>query len=338
MNVAVALAALVPSGAMAQAPRVRTDLDTTLVSVGDRLQLTVTVEHAPGAAVVWPDSLSLEPFEVLGAELLAPRNVEGRVVTGALLTLTVFELGDLEVPSFDFRVEGPDGSSTVVSTDAFGVTVQSVGLDEGGDIRAIRGPLGIPMSVIYVLPWLFLLVLLVLSAFWLWRRLRREDDSSPRRSVIIPPLPHEEAYDALDRLEASDLLQRAEIKQYHIRVSEIIRTYVEGRFDVFALEMTTGEVMEGLREAGLDDDVFVAFDDFLRDCDMVKFAKHRPTPEACRRAMAAARELVDRTRGRVEDLADTPMPGAGGSGSPDDSDDSRGSGESILETAGAEGA
>jgi len=207
-----------------------------------------------------------------------------------------------------------------------------------------------------------LLVLLGLAAFWLWRRLRREDDSSPRRSVIIPRLPHEEAYDALDRLEASDLLQRAEIKQYHIRVSEIIRTYVEGRFDVFALEMTTGEVMEGLREAGLDDDVLVAFDEFLRGCDLVKFAKHRPPPEACRQAMAAARELVDRTRGRVEDLADPPMPAAGGSpdgdgssdgdgshdenggpdaggsGSPDGPDDPRGSGASILETAGAEGA
>jgi hypothetical protein len=353
MIAAAALAVLAPRAAMAQAPRVRTALDTTLVSVGDRLQLTVTVEHTPGGSVVWPDSLSLEPFEILGAELLAPTEIEGRAVTGVRLTLTIFELGDLEIPSFDFNVQGPDGSATLVSSDPYGVTVQSVGLDEGGDIRAIRGPLGIPIGVIYVLPWLLLLVALGLLAFWLWRRRRGGDDSATRRSVIIPRLPHEEAYEALDRLEASDLLQRAEIKEYHIRVSEIIRTYVEGRFDVFALEMTTGEVMEGLRETGLDDDVLAAFDGFLSRCDLVKFAKLRPAPDASRRVLDTARELVDRTRPWVEDLTGAATLGGhdedgdldenggqdeGGGGSPNGADDPHGAGESVLETAGAEGA
>ncbi len=318
---AVALSFLEPVGAVAQAPRVRTGLDTTLVSVGDRLQLTVTVEHAPGGSVAWPDSLSLEPFEILGAELLAPTQVEGRIVTGLRLTLTIFELGDLEIPRFDFSVSGPDGSSTPVSTDRYGVTVQSVGLDEGGDIRNIRGPLGIPIGMIYVLPWLLLLVASGLLACWLWRR-RRGAGSAPRRSVIIPRLPHEEAYEALDGLEASDLLQRAQIKEYHIIVSEIIRTYVEGRFDVHALEMTTGDVMEGLRDARLDDEPRDAFEEFLSRCDMVKFAKYRPEPDECRGAVAAARRLVDRTRGRAED------PGGG-------PDVPEGPEQPILATAGA---
>ncbi len=299
--IVAALAGLFPTGAAAQTLRVRTALDTTLVRVGDRLQLTVTVEHAPGETVVWPDSLSLAPFEILGAEALAPTNVEGRVVSGARLTLTVFELGDLEVPAFDLSVQGQDGSSTVFSTDVFGVTVQSVGLDEGGDIRAIRGPLGIPIGVIYVLPWLLLLATLGALGYWLWRRSRR-DDSPNRRSVIIPRLPHEEAYDALDRLEASSLLQQGEIKQYHIEVSEIIRTYVEGRFDVYALEMTTGEMVDGLRTVGIDADAHYAFEAFLNRCDMAKFAKFRPTPDACRQTVTAARELVDRTRPRVMDV------------------------------------
>ncbi len=328
--VATVLAAAAPDAVLAQAARVRTGLDTTLVSVGDRLQLTVSVEHDPGGSVVWPDSLSLDPFEILGAELLAPTEVEGRIVTGVLLTLTIFELGDLEVPSFEFSVVGADGSSTAVATDPYGVTVQSVGLDEGGDIRAIRGPLGIPISVIYVLTWLLLLVALGTFAFWLWRRRGRGDDSQSRRSVIIPRLPHEEAYEALDRLEASDLLQRAEIKEYHISVSEIIRTYVEARFDVFALEMTTGEVMEGLRGIGLEDDVQAALYEFLSRCDMVKFAKHRPSPDECRGALTAARELVDRTRGRVDEPE--------GPEAPDGADGPDGSDEPVLETAGAEGA
>ena len=85
-------------------------------------------------------------------------------------------------------------------------------------------------------------------------------------------------------------------------MSEIIRTYVEGRFDVFALEMTTGEVMDGLGETGLADDTLIAFAEFLNRCDLVKFAKLRPAPDGCRGILVAARDLVDRTRPRVEDF------------------------------------
>ena len=341
---AAALVGLFPTIAAAQAPRVLTALDTTLVSVGDRLQLTVTVEHAPGETVVWPDSLDLDPFEILGAELLAPTQIEGRVVSGVRMVLTVFELGDLAVPAFDLSVEASDGTSTAVSTDAFGVTVQSVGLDEGGDIRAIRGPLGIPIGLIYVLPWLLLLIAVGAAAFWLWRR-SRKGGSPDRRSVIIPRLPHEEAHEALDRLEASSLLEQGEIKQYHIDVSEIIRTYIEGRFDVYALEMTTGEVMAGLREANVEHGALVALEAFLNRCDMVKFAKFRPTSDACRQTLAAAREWVDSTRPRAMESTAGPAEGptegsteAPAPTAPVEGPIADGETDPVLETTGAEGA
>ena len=155
-----------------QQPRLSTALDTLLVTVGDRLQLTVRVEHDPAETVFWPDSLALGPFELLGTEPLEVRREGGRTVTGVRLTLAAFELGDLEIPRFDVRVEAPDGSSATVSTDAYVVTVQSVGVDAGGEIRAIRGPLGIHLSVIYVLPWLLLILFLGAVGFWLLRKRR----------------------------------------------------------------------------------------------------------------------------------------------------------------------
>jgi hypothetical protein len=293
------LVALAPVSLRAQAPRVFTELDTALVSVGDRMALTVRVEHDPAATVIWPDSLALDPLEVLGAELAPPLSEGGRSITSASFTLAAFELGDLEIPSFDVRVDMPDGSSNTLSTDRYVITVQSVGLDEGGDIRAIRGPLGLPLSVVYVLPWVLLLVLLGGLGYWLWVK-RRRPEASPRRSVVIPRFPHEDAREALDRLEASDLLERGEIKEYHILASEIIRTYVEGRYGVYALEMTTGEVVEGLRSVDLPEDAVQAFVWFASRCDLVKFARLRPAPVACREVLQAARAFVERTQPRED--------------------------------------
>ena len=305
------LIALAPIPLRAQAPRIFTELDTALVSVGDRMAFTVRVEHDPAAIVVWPDSLDLGSLEVLGAEFLPTNNEGGRTITGARFSLAAFELGDLEIPSFDIRVEAPDGSSTTLSTDTYVITVQSVGLDEGGDIRAIRGPLGIPLSVIYVLPWILLLALLGGLGYWLWVK-RRPVEASPRRSVVIPRFPHEDAYEALARLEAFHLLERGEIKEYHILASEIIRTYVEGRFGVYALEMTTGEAVEGLRGADLPVDDVQAFDVFASRCDLVKFAKLRPAPDACRDILEAARAFVDQTQPRVDHFNGGPSSRGGG--------------------------
>ena len=291
-----------PASLQAQSARIRTELDTALVSLGDRMTFTVRVEHDPDARVVWPDSLDLGSVEVLAVELIPPASEGGRSISGARFILAAFELGDLDIPSFDVRVEAPDGSSTTLATNPYVITVQSVGLDEGGDIRAIRGPLGIPLSVIYVLPWILLLALFGGLVYWLWVR-RRPAEAGPRRAVVIPRFPHEDAYEALDRLQASDLVERGEVKEYHILASEIIRTYVEGRYGVYALEMTTGEVIEGLRDTGVPEDAVQTFDPFASRCDLVKFAKLRPAPDACRDSLEAARAFVDQTRPHDDVLA-----------------------------------
>jgi len=100
---------LVAVGPLAGQSRIHTDVDTTLVTVGDRITMTVSVEHASSARVVWPDSLRLAPFEVLEARLL-PTETAGEVARSTwVLTLAAFELGELEIPSFDVVVVGPEG-------------------------------------------------------------------------------------------------------------------------------------------------------------------------------------------------------------------------------------
>ena len=92
MLLAVALSGVGPVPLVAQDARLRSDVDTTLVTVGDRIRLTVSIEHAAGAQVQWPDSLDLSPFEVLAAEALPPSGEGDRVRSGAVLTLSLIHI------------------------------------------------------------------------------------------------------------------------------------------------------------------------------------------------------------------------------------------------------
>lgn len=269
--------------------RIQTALDTTLVTVGDRMTLTVTVEHAPEASVVWPDSLDLSPFEVLGADLAASREGD-RVLSTARIQLAAFELGELELPSFSVDVLQGDGGRETLETDRFGVEVTTVGLEEGGDIREIRGPFIIPLSTITIALWVLVLLALLAGAFYGLRRVRRRSDApEPERGP--PPRPaHEIALEALRDVEGSNMLPRGQVKEYHIAISDALRRYVEARYRVPALEMTTWEIIEGLERVGVGGEFCGRLRSLLDSCDLVKFAKVRPDME---RSTGVVREAID---------------------------------------------
>lgn len=279
-----------------QAPRVTIEPDTTEIHVGDPLALRLSVEHPADLAVRWPDSLSLDPFEALALEVGPPEASGDGVRTPAVLHVTAFELGELEIPSFDLELTGGAEGAATVSTDPVVIGVTTVGLDESGDIRDVKGPRAIARNWLLLWPWLLLAAALAGAGYWWGRRRGR----GPGRTDARPPAParppHEIALEALDRLEASPLLERGEIKPYHIEVSRIVRAYLEGRYRIWALEMVTPDVISGLGHAGLDPEVRTGFERFLDACDLVKFAKRRPDDAACRSILADARTLVERTK------------------------------------------
>ena len=190
----------------------------------------VTVNHAADARLVWPDPLHLDPFELVDMRLLEPVPEGNRVQSSAELTLTAFELGELTVPAFEVEVVDAAGATVRLTTNAAVIHVETVGRDEGGDIRDIKGPLTIPFGVVTLLPWLGGLVVLAAASYWLYQRYRRRHQPTASMPVVPPRPAHEIAYEALDALAASRLLELGEVKTYHIRVSDIVRVYVEGRF------------------------------------------------------------------------------------------------------------
>ena len=274
--------------------RIRADVDTQRITVGDHLTMTVSVHHPVGSEVAWPDSLSLTPFEVLEARRSAPEAAGDSLRTIAQLTLTAFELGDLDIPAFEVDVVAPGATEEVLTTAFLAVQVVSVGVDESGDIRDIRGPLAISLSALRLALWLLAALSLAGLAWLAWRRLRTHRSDEVSAGPQAPPRPpHEIALEALACLEHSPLLGRGLVKEFHIEASDILRRYVEGRFGVGAPEMTTGEVLERLEWTEADSAFRDGLASMLQTCDVVKFAKVRPGADQASELLALGRRLVE---------------------------------------------
>ena len=289
-----------PPAAWAEAPAIASSVEPAEVAVGDRVRLAIEVEHDEDASVVWPAPDALGPFEVLERRIDEPRAEGGRTVSRAAFVLAAFELGDLQVPAVEIEVVDAAGDAVALETAPAAVTVSSVGLDASGDIRAIKGPLDMPRNLLLLLPWLLGATLLAAAAWWLWRRRPGAPESIAAPVVPVRP-PHAAAYEAFRILEAERLPERGEIKAFHIRAADILRAYVEGRYGVDALEMTTAEVMDGLRRREIGGEVRADLRRLLERCDLVKFAKDRPAAERCCDVIPLGRAVVDRTR--LADLA-----------------------------------
>ena len=136
--------------------------------------------------------------------------------------------------------------------------------DAAEDIRDIRGPKAIPGS--WVVPAAVgAAIIVALCAYLLWRRRR----SAPGLTALTL------TERTLRRLDGTRPLMRPETARgFGIAASEVIRDYIEKRFDVVATQRTTEEFLQALlqnsNEALARHRALLA--EFLQRCDFVKFA------------------------------------------------------------------
>ena len=106
--------------------------------------------------------------------------------------------------------------------------------------------------------------------------------SNKSKEVIIPENiepAHVIAFRELEKLMEEKLWQTGETKKYYTRLTEILRMYLENRFDVFSMELTTSETLDALLRTGFaKNDAFNKLKRVLTGADLVKFAKFKPEP------------------------------------------------------------
>lgn len=170
------------------------------------------------------------------------------------------------------------------------------------DIRDIKPPKPIPVD------WRpYYAIAGVLLAIALLAYVLRVLAARRRRGVAAPPSPpaHVVALAALDALRARHLPEDGAFKEYYSTLTDIVRSYLEGRYRVRAPEMTTEEfLIASSRDGRLSVAHRRLLGEFLSESDLVKFARHLPSLADSDRAYGAAKRFVDETAERPAEVVE----------------------------------
>jgi hypothetical protein len=115
-------------------------------------------------------------------------------------------------------------------------------------------------------------------------------------SQAAPLPPHQWAVKELDRLQAQRLPEAGQAERYHTLLSDLVRRYLELRFELHAPRQTTAEFLDSMRQAPqLTPAQQALLRDFLERCDLAKFARAEYSVRECQAAADMARAFVEQT-------------------------------------------
>jgi hypothetical protein len=309
--------ALAPVGALAAPPYAPAIAAVTLepqtATVGDRITMTVVVEHDASITIDAPgfdgDFGGLEVVEI-------PDRASATDSTTVKYVLAAFRTGSYTIPSLSLAYSG-GGESGILRTPEQRVVIESVLRPGETELRPLKPQLEIPESPPppYV-PTAFVAIFALLTVFGyvLMRRAIAERPPAPAPGHVAPAPPaHARARAALDALAAQRIAAR-DAPEHYFRLAAIVRGYLSERFSFPAYAMTRSEIEDAMTNRGIDRWPARLAADLLAKCDSVEFAGFRPAPERVDADLTGAYEIIELTR--EPDAAPTP-PGAEGIPRPD---------------------
>ncbi len=279
-------------------------VDKNKITIGDLIQYSIVVTRDENVDVEMPDlGANLGAFEIRDYNDPDPEKRNGEIVQRREYSISTYDIGDYEIPPVTVRYSvGEDSVWKELTTENIKITVESMKPSEAGDIRDIKPPLEIERDLMRIMRFVAAGVIIVLIGIlvFIYIKRRREGKSFiPYRDKPKRP-PHEIALEELEQLLGGQLLEKGEIKPFYIRISEIIRRYIEGRFFIIAIEMTTTQLINNMNEAEIEKEDVQLVEDFLMQCDLVKFAKYIPTSEEHQKVIDQAFEVVNKTKIIIE--------------------------------------
>lgn len=275
--------------------------DSTFIKIGEQINLELTLSQPGSLNVAWaviPDSLSKLEIISKGKIDTISATDSAFLVRRQVLTLTSFDSGFYVVPPFVFEYRGEgDTALQKAGTEPLLITVKSVPVDTTKAIKDIKAPVEVPLTWRDFAPYIFGAAIIA-AAIWLIVYLRKKYKKKPVVTVKEKPKrpAHETALEELKKLESEKLWQQGNFKHYHSRLTDIIRTYIEHRYPVTAMELTSDEIMEKMVKVIPGKEALSKLRSMLVLADFVKFAKAVPVAYENEQSLNDAYEFVNATK------------------------------------------
>ena len=272
----------------AQNPVVNSQVETSSIRIGEQFQFKISVNGT--------ENVILPKMVLKGLEVIDSAKVD--TINNMLIQkyiLTGFDSGAFYIPQQQVFVR-----NQAYFTDSLLINVATVEIDT---TKIKKYPIKSIKSEPYVFDDFKMYIYLLLAAlaiivFWIYYfviRKRKVQEEKPLYKMLPP---FEEAIYKLNELDSKLLWQNNHVKEYYSELTEIVRNYIEREMQVPALEKTTDEIIEMLRDfqnantINTSKETIKKLKELLQEADLVKFAKSKPMSIEIEEDRKDAQEII----------------------------------------------
>jgi len=282
----------------AQDVTVTASVDSQSIAIGDWIHYTVEVKHPASVNVSLPSVKdTMGGFDIVQQDSLMKTEDNGVLYLRKTFVITKFDVGTHYIPPFTVRYTIVTGETLIAQSNTIPIEVRGIEVDTTQTIRDLKPPLSVPLSAEEIAMYIAIVLAIAAAGYGIYYYLKKRRKTATVEEEKIPNIPpHVLALLQLDELEAKRLWQKGEVKAFYSEATEILRRYVERRYGILALEMTTSEVMDQLKKFSIDQKTVNDIERLLSDADLVKFAKYQPIASENEQVIPTARMIVESTK------------------------------------------
>lgn len=279
-------------------------LDSTHLLMGRTMNMTLTITQSTdkaGEVVVPFDSIPLIEFcqkDSLPQLAVSTTGGANKKVLTAEYKIQAFDSGDYRIPPLAYIYNNDTVFSNGVS-----LKVIPVDVSEMDDINPIEGPGRYESKWYDFLPdWLTdYWLIYVLSLLAIGIGIVAYLILSKKVTVnILPKRPERPAYEVamekLTHLRSQNLWEQGNEKAFYTELTDILREYLDRRFHINAMEMTSTQIVNALNSNAETQLSKQLMEEVLKVADYVKFAKEQPAREENIKSFDMAVKFVDDTK------------------------------------------